>query len=381
MHRPRVFQEISSQPGPKVIKGGYVLKGNGRVGFVTDSYDPSRPLVIDPVLSYATYVHGSVYDTAQDIAVDSSGYAYITGTTISSSSLNYPVTSGAFQTTPYKWTGDAIVTKLNPSASGSSSLVWSTYLGGNADDAGKGIAVNSAGDVFVVGQTYSSDFPVTSGAFQTSLPSTNAAGYVSELNSSGSSLVYSTYLGGSVLDEARDVAVDSQNNAYVTGRTYSSDFPTNNAIQSSIGSSQDSDAFVTELNSNGSALVFSTFLGGSSSDQGNGIALDSSANIYVAGSTRSNDFPLLAAIQNGCNSCANYTNSAFVAEIAAGGVGLRYSTYLGGSSENQATESSRHGLAGKRLRSRVHEFGGFPSHLGSLPNVVKGLGRSVREQD
>ena len=343
VHRPRVFQESPSQRVPKVLGGRYVLGRNGLVGFETDSYDPDRPLVIDPVLNYSSYIHGSIYDTAQHIAVDSSGFAYITGATMSAGSkVNYPVTQGAFQTTGNYWTYDTIVTKLNPSASGSSSIVWSTYLGGSADELGKGIAVSSTGQVFVVGQTYSTDFPVTNGAFQQTLPSTNGAAFVSALNSSGSALLYSTYLGGSLLDEGRAIAVDSQNDAYVTGRTYSTNFPTKNAIQSSKGAGADSDAFVAELNAAGSGLVFSTYLGGSESDSGNGIALDSSNNIYVAGSTRSSDFPLLAPIQSTCNACANHTNSAFVTEIAAGGGGLRYSTFLGGSAENQARSIAQH---------------------------------------
>ena len=234
VHRPRVFQESSALGGPKVLGGGYILKKGGQVGFETDPYDTSRPLVIDPVLSYSSYVHGSIYDTAQHIAVDSSGFAYITGATMSAGSkVNYPVTQGEFQTKGNYWTYDTVVTKFDPSASGSTSIVWSTYLGGSGDELGKGIAVNSTGQVFIVGQTYSTDFPVTNGAFEQTLPSTNGAGFVTALDSSGAALLYSTYLGGSVLDEGRAIAIDSQNDAYVTGRTYSTNFPTKNAIQSS----------------------------------------------------------------------------------------------------------------------------------------------------
>jgi hypothetical protein len=188
-------------------------------------------------------------------------------------------------------TDDAFVTKLNPAGS---ALVYSTYLGGSYRDGGNGIAVDSSGDGYVTGATYSTDFPITPGAFQTVCnggSNCNESGdaFVTELNSTGSALVYSTYLGGSYQDVGNGIAVNSSGDAYVTGTTSSYNFPiTTGAFQTT--SSGESDAFVTELNPAGSALVYSTYLGGSNSNQGQGIAVDSSGYAHVTGGTASIDF-------------------------------------------------------------------------------------------
>src|SRR5438874_1208469 len=180
--------------------------------------------------------------------------------------------------------GDAFVTKLNASGS---ALLYSTYLGGNSEDDGNGIAVDAAGSAYVAGLTTSTDFPTAN-----PLQSKNAGSsdvFVAKLNASGSALIYSTYLGGSSSDFAFGIAVDSSGNAYVTGHTASTDFPTANPLQSKNAGS--SDVFVAKLNASGSALIYSTYLGGSSSDFAFGIAVDSSGNAYVTGQTASTDFP------------------------------------------------------------------------------------------
>jgi hypothetical protein len=328
--KPRIYQ-MTTGGRRKNIAGGYVLKAGGHVGFQVGPYDRHQPLIVDPALSYSTYLGGAGYDSGTAIAVDASGNAYITGFTRSS---NFPVTAGSFQTicgtsgtcNGYFW--DAFVTKL--SATGS--IVYSTYLGGSGNDIGKAIAVDASGAAYVAGQTFSSNFPTTAGAFKTTYSGAGDT-FVAKLNPGGTALQYSTYLGGSGIDNAEGIAVDINGNAYVTGQTYSPDFPTVAAIQSANGGNQDSDAFVTEINSSGSALVYSTYLGGSSMDWGNAIAVDASGNAYVAGFTRSPDFPLASPLQATCGGCPGFAD-AFVAELAANGGALLHSSYLGGSGDD-----------------------------------------------
>jgi hypothetical protein len=235
-------------------------------------------------LVYSTYLGGSSTDYGPGIAVDLADNAYVTGSTDSS---DFPTTAGALQTT-YGGGNDAFVSKLNNSGS---ALVYSTYLGGGDLDVGVGIALDSSGNAFVIGGTRSSNFPATAGAFQTTLRGDSNA-FVSKLSSTGSTLVYSTYLGGNS-DGGLGIALDSSGNAYVPGGTLSSDFPTTvGALQTTYGGGND--AFVSKLNSSGSALVYSTYLGGSARDQGQGIALDSAGNAYVTGGTGSTNFPTTA---------------------------------------------------------------------------------------
>jgi hypothetical protein len=209
---------------------------------------------------------------------------------------DFPVTGGAYQKA-LKRGVNCFVAKLNTAVSRAEALVYSTYLGGNVSDYPYGIAVDSSGNAYITGGTESTAFPVTTAAYQ----GTQHAGscdyftpdcynaFVTKLNASGGNLVYSTYLGGTTNDIAQAIALDSAGDAYITGFAQSSDFPTLNALQSTLGGTQD--AFVTELNPTGSAPVYSTYLGGSGLDQGNGIAVDGSGNAYVAGFTESSDFP------------------------------------------------------------------------------------------
>ena len=262
-------------------------------------------------LLYSTYLGGSAYDFGSGIAVDASGNAYVTGYT---SSSHFPTTPGAFQTTfhggPSYAPFDAFVSKLNAPGSG---LVYSTYLGGSDLDEGFGIAVDASGNGYVTGYTQSSDFPTTPGAFQTTYGG-SGNGFISKLDAAGSALLYSTYIGGSSGDEAFGITVDSSLSAYVTGETFSADFPiTPNALQRTFGGRYDhTDAFLSKLNATGSALLYSTYLGGSESDQGSRIAVDASSNAYVTGETFSTDFP----ITPGAFQTASSGFDAFVAKIS-----------------------------------------------------------------
>jgi hypothetical protein len=324
--KPMVYQEIGG--ARREVSGSYVLQGTHRVGFKVAAHDASRPLIIDPVLFFSTYLSGSGGDLGYAIAADSAGNAYVTGYT---ASTNFPTTPGAFQTS-IGGGSDAFVTKLNPT--GAAPLVYSTYLGGGGGDIGYGIAVDSAGNAYATGFTNSTNFPTTPGAFQTSSAGNTA--FVAKLNPAGSALVYSTYLGGggpcpapTCSDGGRGIAVDSLGNAYVTGNTYSTSFPTTpGAFQAT--SPGGNNAFVTKLNPAGSApLLYSTYLGGSGDDDGRGIAVDSQGNAYVTGITYSTDFPTTAgAFQT------TYAGGgdAYVTKLnPAGSAQLLYSTFLGGS--------------------------------------------------
>jgi hypothetical protein len=220
------------------------------------------------------------------------------------------------------------------------SLVYSTYLGGSGDDAGAGIAVDSSGNAYIVGITFSTDFPTTAGALQTTfgtkdVPKADGDVFVSKLNSDGSALVYSTYLGGSNRDEGNAITVDSSGDASITGDTYSSDFPTTTgAFQTTLDGGED--AFIAKLNSSGSALIYSTLLGGNNGDSGTGIAVDGSGNTYVTGFTSSPDFPITpGAAQPTDGGSALGNAEAFVSKLNSDGSALVYSTYLGGSGSAQ----------------------------------------------
>lgn len=279
------------------------------------------------LLSYSTYLGGSSSDDGHGIAVDSNENAYVTGYT---SSSNFPTTYKAVQKT-LAGLQNAFVAKLNANGS---SLIYSTFLGGDDYDFGYGIAVNSAGNAYVTGTTYgifSSTFPVTSNAYQ-SASSGSGDVFVTKLSSDGSSLVYSTFLGGTGYDGARGIAIDSSGYAYVTGFTQSSAFPTTaGAAQTALNGTED--AFVAKLNADGSGLVYSTLLGGSGNDASSGIAVGSNGNAYITGYTQSTDFPTTTgAIQT-----ANGTGKEpFVAVLNSTGTKLSYSTYLGGSNGDGA---------------------------------------------
>ena len=287
-------------------------------------------------LVYSTYLGGSVSEQGNAIAVDSSGDAYVTGSTCSS---DFP-TASPIQSS-LKGVCDGFVTELNPTGSG---LVYSTFLGGSGatesgtdlSDAGTGIAVDSSDAAYVTGGTWSTDFPTTS-------PIQGYGGgedaFLSKLSASGSAMVYSTYLGGSAQDQGNAVAVDSSGNAYVTGFTLSSDFPTASAFQASNNATTYGTAFVAKMNSAGSALVYSTYLGGSTMDSGAGIAVDSSGNAYLTGATWSSNFPTLNPLQ-ATNRSQYGGSNAFVSKLNAAGSALVYSTYLGGSGHSSGAAPS-----------------------------------------
>jgi hypothetical protein len=273
-------------------------------------------------LAYSTYLGGTAGAAGFAVAVDDSGSAYVAGAT---SGTDFPTTPGAFQTT-HAGGGDLFVTKLNPSGSG---LVYSTYLGGEGQDnqLGGGIAVDANGNAYVAGHTNSLQFPTTPGAFQPAYGGGLWDGFVSKLSANGSALVYSTYLGGDGFDQVVAIALGDNGDAYVTGRTAAGSFPVVNAIQGTSGGSFD--AFVTRLHPSGSRLIFSTYLGGNSSEEANGIAVGPFGNVVVAGVTNSMDFPTTPDAFQPVHAGGN-SQEGFVTKIRADGSTLVYSTYLGG---------------------------------------------------
>jgi pimeloyl-ACP methyl ester carboxylesterase len=316
-HQPIVYQEINGER--KEITGRYVIKDRREVGFDIAEYDLRQTLVIDPVLSYSTYLGGSGDDAGNAIAVDSAGNAYITGQT---SSINFP-TLNASQPSYGSGGVDAFVTKLTATGG----LSYSTYLGGSGGDEALGIAVDSAGSAYLAGLTASTNFP-TLNALQGSNGGGFADAFVTKLTATGA-LSYSTYLGGNSSEGAFSIAVDAAGNAYVTGDTQSTNFPTLNAYQGSHASDANNpDVFVTKLMSNG-ALGYSTYLGGGDSDIGWSIAVDATSNAYVTGDTLSTNFPTANAFQVHKNGGMD----VFLTKLTAGG-GLSYSTYLGGNSDD-----------------------------------------------
>lgn len=317
---PNLYQDVTGTT--RSVAGRYRLSGRSRhVTFEVGPYDRSRPLIIDPVLSYSTFIGDTGFDSGADIVVDAFGNSYVTGQT---SSLLFP---GA---RPLQKEGgkDAFVTKLNATGS---AILYSTFLGGSADDFGSGIAIDGAGNAYVVGGTASHDFqPVvqTPNSYQ-HFYGGNGDAFLARLDGSGL-LTYATWLGGGDLEVGLDIAVDAPGRVYVTGYTYSANFPKKNALQPVHGGSRD--VFVTKFDLSQLAApdhaVYSTFIGGNNLDDGVGIAVDGAGAAHVAGQTCSNNFPHanLSAIQNAHAGLCD----GFVAKINAAGSAIEYSTYLGG---------------------------------------------------
>jgi len=331
LHKPVAYQSNGKDVSPAsdadkhFVAARYVLRGQREVQFGLEDYDRSRTLVIDPVLSYSTFLGGSGIDGGEGIAVDASGNAYVTGFT---QSTDFP-TVNPFQANSGGGL-DAFVTKLDPTGT---TLLYSTYLGGSGDDIGLGIAVDGAGSAYITGYTPSSNFP-TLNAFQKTCSACIVTAFVTKLDPSGSKLEYSTYLGGGIGDIGTAIVVDAAGSAYVTGRTFSSNFPTTpGAYDTTCGTYGNCnngffDGFITKLSTDGKTLVYSTFLGGSSDEYPFSIAVDFSGNAYVTGSTYSTDFPITpGSFQQTC-SCDS--GEGFVTKLNPTGSALVYSTFLGG---------------------------------------------------
>ena len=297
----------------------YVLRDDRTFGFeIGDDYDRMLAVVIDPVLSYSTYLGGSSDDYGAQIAVDSDGNTYITGSTLST---NFP-TFNPVQGTHGGGYYDIFVTKLNATGT---ALLFSTFLGGSREDFGWGIVVDTFGEVYVTGESWSSDFPTLNG-YQNTYGGGACDAYLFKLNRYGNGLVFSTYLGGNGEDYSSSFKIDDSGNAYLAGSTASTNFPVVNAWQSVNGGGA-RDAFAAKLNSAGDELRYSTYLGGSGLDWGRGIDIDSIGNAYIGGYTSSPNFPVHNAFQGAYGGGAN---DVFVTKLNPSGDTVVYSTYLGG---------------------------------------------------
>jgi hypothetical protein len=340
-HKPMAYQEIAGKR--KLVACTYVQKEADRFGFALGSYDHAKPLIIDPVLEYSTYLGGTSDDQAEGIAVDEHGFAYVTGFTTSS---DFP-TSNPFQQ-GLRGQLNAFVSKFDIDGK---SLIYFTYLGGSDLDEAESIAVDDFGYAYVTGLAFSADFPIKN-PLQRTLKGSESA-FVTKLGRNGDSLVYSTYLGGSGSDVGRAIAVDHRGHAFVAGEAFSSDFPTRNAFQPKLRGI--SNAFVTKLGASGNTLLYSTYLGGGGDDFPNGIAVDDEENAYVAGSTNSLNFPTKNAFQEQLKSLG----SAFVTKLSSDGRCLVYSTYLGGVRWIYGWQPGYGNCCrctGARIRHRFHKF-------------------------
>jgi len=365
---PIVYQEREGGGDRDVVAGRYVVAADDLVRFEIGAYDGSRPLVIDPAIVWATYMGGGGADDAFAVDVDAAGNVYVAGTTLSTDLFD--VAGGpvpGFQ--PTKNAGsDAFVAKIAPDGQ---SLVFATYLGGSLADGATAVRVEASGNVTVVGRTFSNNFPVTANAFQTVKgiagpnQTTQADGFVTKLDPTGTVRVFSTYLGGSATDEALAVDVDANGQVYVTGFTESvggangtGRFPARFAqsLQSTFGGGQEAFAAVlqpsgrTVANNPDSAVVYVTFLGGTSSDRGQGIAVDGAGAVYVAGKTLSPALPFFN--QPPGSPVSNPTTprrepagglDAFLVKVnpvpaggVAAGVGFEWFTFLGGIGSDDA---------------------------------------------
>jgi hypothetical protein len=384
LHKPVAYQQQNGSR--QLVDASFIQTAHHRVSFHLGSYDRGRELVIDPTVTYSTYLGGSAEDEAYGVAVDGSGNAYVTGAT---QSINFPAPSGTTVSTAGGF--DVFVSKLNPTGT---ALLYSTLIGGSSDDFGLGIAVNGTGtyvvgntsstnfpstptigpgggqDAFVAkldnntgarlqvtriggtgtesgngialditgaayigGETDSTDFPIAGPPIQT----TNAGaddGFIAKLDSSGTVLDYSTYIGGSAEDLVTGIALDGSNNAYVTGITISSDFPTTTgAFQTTEPSTTGDNGFVAAIKADGSAKIYSTYLGGSGTNDALAIAVDSAGEAYVTGDTNSSNFPVLNATQ----ATLKGATDVFITKLQANGSGLLFSTYYGGTLDDAGT--------------------------------------------
>ena len=392
--RPAIYQTVAGVR--RTVPGRFVLEGSGRVKFEVGTYNRALPLVIDPVIDFSTYFGNTQNEAAHGIGVDGAGNIYIAGYT---SSYNLPVSANAAQpayggnTASYQ-TGDAFVAKF--SAAGA--LLAMTYLGGAKDDLASSLALDSAGNVYVTGYTNSTDFPVTSKAYQQQTRGeggntlfTVGDAFIVKLNSSLSQLVYSTYLGGSMDEAGIAIAIDASGNAYVTGITLSSDFPTTaGAVQSTFHGAGGQpitdfgvpffvtgDAFISKLSADGSQLVFSTYLGGSQDDAATAIAVDSAGNVYVAGFTISTNFPTTASAMltgfQGSEQQNQFYNlgDGFIAKLNPTGTALLYSTYLGGEGDDAVTAIAVD-ANGYLYATGATTSTNFPVTVGSYSNSYSG---------
>lgn len=312
MHKPESYQIVKGEK--QSVESHFILLASNdtecTLGFSVGSYQKDLPLVIDPEITYSSFFGGTALSSCKGVAVDYEGNAYLTGWT---SFIDAPDNHVIF------------VSKINAEGT---AIIYTTYLGsGSALSSGNALAVDDKGSAYVTGVTYSLDFPTKGSVLSTPLVSeTSGTGFVSALSPDGSDLIYSVLLGGSSGCIARSIALDSQKNAYVTGETQSADFPTKNSFSTLDVSVSSLKAFVTAISHDGSEIIYSTVFGGSGDTGGYGIAVDRKRNVYVTGSTNSNDFP---GYEDSERPIIHDNGTVFVIKINPQGTDLIYSRFLG----------------------------------------------------
>jgi hypothetical protein len=338
-------------------------------GFEVGSYDPRYPLVIDPVvLVYSTYLGGSNHEEIRCIAVNGSGNAYVAGY---SHSTDFPIVSG--YDASKSGDDDVVVAKLNATGT---ALLYSTFIGGSNHDEAWGIAIDGSGNAYVAGSTRSTNFPVTQAAYQ-AVNQGDTDAFIVKLDPTGGALLYSSLLGGHHEEIAYSIALDGAGNAYIAGSTRSADYPTKSAYQGGLGG--DGDAFVAKFNpsaSGAASLVYSTYIGGGEDDEARGIAVDTSGQAYITGTTQSRanpppSFPTTASAYQNTN---QGDEDAFLTKLSAAGNTLLYSTYLGGGKEDYGYAIAIDNLGGAYIagQTRSDATPGFPISGDAYQGVIAG---------
>jgi uncharacterized repeat protein (TIGR01451 family) len=334
---PRVYQVVNGER--RDVAGRYVLSAVNHVGVNLGCYDRSRELVIDPVINFSRYFGGSQDESAQAVAVDTGLNIYVTGTTTSDGLA----TTGVYQTAR-KGGSDVFVAKFDPSGA---TLLYVTYLGGSLNDAPAAMAVDNGFDVYVAGSSNSQDFPTTTSVSSSTTITAGTHGFLSKLDSAGATLLYSTYLAGSGLDNATGLAIDGNQHAYLTGTTTSTDFPTTNSAPTNppgyrpqFPSGASMQIFVCNIDTSltGTAsLITSTFFGGKGAGTyvGGGITLDNGGNIFITGGSNAADFPLANAYTGGDKYHTGL--DTYIVRFPHSLGTIDYSNYLGGSGDDVGT--------------------------------------------
>jgi hypothetical protein len=321
VHRRPVCYQIK-EGEKETLEAGFLRIAGKVFGFSVQAYDKTLPLVIDPVVVYSSYLGGGAFDYAEAIAVDGTGAVYVAGETDSD---DFPV-KNAYQDEKRSDLSDCFITKFAPTGR---SLVYSTYLGGYwGGERIRAIAVDSSGKACVSGQTNSFDFPRKNAIDESFSVGSYDDAFVTKLNSSGNDLVFSTYLGGQGTDIGYGIAVDKASNVYVTGLTKSKDFPRKNAFDGALGGYFD--AFVVKIAAPGKPLIYSTYLGGTDSEEGSGIFVDGAGCALVTGYTSSKNYPVKNAFDGSFSGDPYYGTDAFLTKFSSTGKTLVFSTYLGG---------------------------------------------------
>lgn len=353
--KPFVYQDINGVR--KAVAGSYGLSGRDTVAFQIGDYDRTLPLIIDPVLSYASYFGGSGADVAWDVAVDAEGFVYLAGESMG----GLPVRSGTV-TNAHSGSdrahGDAFVAKFDNAGT---NLIYLAYIGGRMADAGLSLAVDATGSAYVTGYTESTNFPTTNALF----PAINGQAYpgvntfppdafVTKLSPDGATLAYSTYLGGEWLDVGSGIAIDSAGNAYVAGYTESTNFVMANASPALTNYGGGGDAFVAKLDATGMNLHYSFYLGGTNQDVGWDVAANSEGIAFVTGSTRSTNFPAVNLLAGG--------QDAFVTAVAteSNQAYLIFSEFIGGRADNVGYRITTDGNSGRYLVGSTTADATFP---------------------